>query len=182
MSSGHPPMKQMALDIGLAPVPTLDNFVAVGNEAALAHLRLWAGNPLRSPVPTFLWGEGGSGKTHLLQAVRCLLAFCARLREGLRKQFGLFALAGLDVLVHQAQLFSQFFGHKTLLHLRGNQLLKTVQHLLLKLRLFLRIGKAEFSVDCPQHGEGNKQHDQQDWHSPQQSVFHSRLHALFALD
>jgi DnaA family protein len=70
MSSGHPPMKQMALDIGLAPVHTLANFVAAGNEAALQHLRLWAGNPLRSPVPTFLWGEGGSGKTHLLRAVR----------------------------------------------------------------------------------------------------------------
>lgn len=67
---GQPPMKQMALDIGLAPVPTLENFVAAGNEAALEHLRLWTGNPMRSPVPTFLWGEGGSGKTHLLSAVR----------------------------------------------------------------------------------------------------------------
>ena len=64
------PMKQLALDIGLAPLPTLDNFVGVGNEAALAHLRLWVPNPLRSPVPTFLWGESGSGKTHLLRAVR----------------------------------------------------------------------------------------------------------------
>lgn len=64
------PMKQMALDIGLAPLPTLGNFVAAGNEAALEHLRLWVDNPLRSPVPTFLWGEGGSGKTHLLRAVR----------------------------------------------------------------------------------------------------------------
>ncbi len=71
MSQGpQPPMKQMALDIGLAPVPTLDNFVAVSNEAALDHLRLWVGNPLRSPVPTLLWGEGGSGKSHLLRAVR----------------------------------------------------------------------------------------------------------------
>lgn len=63
-------MKQLALDIGLAPVPTLENFVPVGNEAALDHLRLWVGNPQRSPVPTYLWGEGGSGKTHLLRAVR----------------------------------------------------------------------------------------------------------------
>jgi DnaA family protein len=70
MNSGQPPMKQMALDIGLAPVPTLANFVAVGNEAALEHLQLWTGNPLRSPVPTCLWGESGSGKTHLLRAVR----------------------------------------------------------------------------------------------------------------
>jgi DnaA family protein len=63
-------MKQMALDIGLSPVPTLANFAVAGNEAALEHLRLWTDNPLRSPVPTFLWGEGGSGKTHLLSAVR----------------------------------------------------------------------------------------------------------------
>ena len=66
----QPPMTQMALDIGLAPVSTLGNFVPVGNEAALEHLKLWAGNALRSPVPTFLWGESGSGKSHLLRAVR----------------------------------------------------------------------------------------------------------------
>ena len=70
MSTPVPPMKQLALDIGLAPVPSLDNFVAAGNEAALEHLRLWTGNPLRSPVPTCLWGDSGSGKTHLLRAVR----------------------------------------------------------------------------------------------------------------
>ncbi len=70
MSTGPHPMKQMALDIGLAPVPTLVNFVPAGNEAALEHLKLWAHNPLRSPVPTFVWGESGSGKTHLLRAVR----------------------------------------------------------------------------------------------------------------
>lgn len=68
--SSSPTMRQMALDIGMAPVPTLANFVAAGNEGALEHLRLWAGNPLRSPVPTFLWGDSGSGKTHLLRAVR----------------------------------------------------------------------------------------------------------------
>lgn len=70
MSQAGLPMKQLALDIGLAPVPTLENFVSVGNEAALEHLKLWVGNPRRSPVPTCLWGEGGSGKTHLLRAVR----------------------------------------------------------------------------------------------------------------
>ncbi len=70
MNLATTPMKQMALDIGLAPVPTLVNYVAAGNEAPLEHLRLWVGNPLRSPVPTLLWGEGGSGKTHLLNAVR----------------------------------------------------------------------------------------------------------------
>ena len=63
-------MKQIALDIGLASVPMFSNFFAGPNEAALRHLELWAGNTLRSPVPTYVWGEPGSGKTHLLKAVR----------------------------------------------------------------------------------------------------------------
>jgi len=70
-------MKQLALDIGLATGPTLARFFAGPNEAALQHLRLAVGEGLsqaaqatRSPVPTYLWGEPGSGKTHLLKAVR----------------------------------------------------------------------------------------------------------------
>lgn len=62
-------MKQIALDIGLATGPTLSSYFAGRNEPALRHLQLWAGSPTRSPVPTYLWGEGGSGKTHLLKAV-----------------------------------------------------------------------------------------------------------------
>jgi len=61
-------MKQIALDIGLANAPVFGNFFAGPNTAALSHLQLWAGSPLRSPVPTYLWGEPGSGKTHLLKA------------------------------------------------------------------------------------------------------------------
>ena len=63
-------MKQIALDIGLARGPTLASFCAGPNEAAHKHLQLWAGSPTRSPVPTYLWGEGASGKTHLLMAVQ----------------------------------------------------------------------------------------------------------------
>ena len=59
----------MALDIGLASSPSFANFFAGPNDAAVTHLALWAGNPLRSPVPTYLWGEPASGKTHLLTAV-----------------------------------------------------------------------------------------------------------------
>ena len=70
MSVDVPPMKQMALDIGLAPVPTFESFVPLGNEAALEHLWLSIDSPLRPSVPTCLWGVGGSGKTHLLCAVR----------------------------------------------------------------------------------------------------------------
>jgi len=67
-------MKQIALDIGWATGPTLATFFPGPNEEALSHLKLWLGNAsstaLRSPVPVYLWGEGGSGKTHLLKAVK----------------------------------------------------------------------------------------------------------------
>lgn len=69
-------MRQIALDIGLPRGPSLKNYFAGPNAAALSHLALWMGSPTRSPVPTYLWGEAGSGKTHLLRAVR----------EGLREQ------------------------------------------------------------------------------------------------
>jgi DnaA family protein len=73
-------MKQIALDIGLTAGPTVDNFFAGPNEAALTHLRLWIGDKARassrSPVPTYWWGPEGCGKTHLLKAAR----------EGLREQ------------------------------------------------------------------------------------------------
>ncbi len=62
-------MKQLALDIGLAGPPTLESFLPGANEPAWRHLQLWAGSPTRSPVPTYLWGGEGCGKTHLLQAV-----------------------------------------------------------------------------------------------------------------
>lgn len=61
-------MKQIALDIGLVTAPAFSNFFMGSNHAALSHLQLWSGSPLRSPVPTYLWGDSGSGKTHLLKA------------------------------------------------------------------------------------------------------------------
>lgn len=73
MSMATTDMKQIALDIGLASDPSFGNFFGGPNEAAVKHLELWAGNPLRSPVPTYLWGEAASGKTHLLRAVSAIL-------------------------------------------------------------------------------------------------------------
>ncbi len=66
-------MKQLALDIGLSTRPSLASFFSGPNEAALSHLRLWSSGGTRAPVPTYLWGESGSGKTHLLQAVHAAL-------------------------------------------------------------------------------------------------------------
>ncbi len=86
-------MKQIALDIGLATGPTLASFFAGPNEAALRHLQLWAESPTRSPVPTYLWGASGSGRTHLLKSVR----------EALREQG---ATAGwLDPSMHEPPEF-----------------------------------------------------------------------------
>jgi len=66
-------MKQLVLDMGLAMGPSLSNFCVGPNAAAVDHLTLWLGQPgisqPRSPVPTYLWGGSGCGKTHLLQAV-----------------------------------------------------------------------------------------------------------------
>jgi DnaA family protein len=66
-------MKQLPLDFGLAAAPRLDNFIALGNEAAIAHLLQCVADPMRSSVPTYLWGEAGSGKTHVLRAVASAL-------------------------------------------------------------------------------------------------------------
>ncbi|PKO62428.1 MAG: DnaA regulatory inactivator Hda [Betaproteobacteria bacterium HGW-Betaproteobacteria-18] len=69
-------MQQLVLDMGLPTGPSLGNFFAGPNEAALAHLKLWlghAGTALRSPVASYLWGESACGKSHLLQALRAAL-------------------------------------------------------------------------------------------------------------
>lgn len=70
-------MKQLVLDMGLAKGPSLSNFCVGPNAAAVDHLTLWLGQPgsgqRRSPVPTYLWGGSGGGKTHLLQALRSAL-------------------------------------------------------------------------------------------------------------
>lgn len=67
-------MKQLALDISMAPGPTLSRFFVGPNAAVIDHLRHWVGDgqlqKSRTPVPTYLWGEAGSGKSHLLKAVR----------------------------------------------------------------------------------------------------------------
>ena len=88
-------MKQLALDIGLGRVPTLEGFFAGPNEPALKHLQLWAGSPTRSPVPTYLWGGPASGKTHLLKAVQ----------ERLREQGA--ATGWLDASMHEPPEFDE---------------------------------------------------------------------------
>lgn len=92
-------MKQIALDIGLYAGPTVANFCAGPNLAALQHLEMWLGDKghaaKRSPVPTYFWGPQGSGKSHLLKAAR----------EGLREQGA--SVGWLDASVHNAPEYSE---------------------------------------------------------------------------
>lgn len=60
-------MRQLALRISPPPQPSLENFIAGSNQEVLARLRA-----LRNREPgeciVYLWGEAGSGKSHLLAA------------------------------------------------------------------------------------------------------------------
>jgi DnaA-homolog protein len=58
---------QLALDIIRPLTPTLDNFIVGRNAEALAALRALAHEPRERFV--YLWGEVGSGRSHLLAAL-----------------------------------------------------------------------------------------------------------------
>jgi DnaA family protein len=61
-------MQQLLLQLAPPPAPTLDNFVAGRNAAALQALRdIAAGAPGERFV--YLWGAPGSGRTHLLRGL-----------------------------------------------------------------------------------------------------------------
>lgn len=60
-------MTQMLLGITPELIPTFDNFVAGRNVELIASLRL-ALSSTQGERCIYLWGEAGSGKSHLLQA------------------------------------------------------------------------------------------------------------------
>lgn len=69
-------MKQLLLDIQPPAPPTLANFIAGRNAEALHSLQqLMAGNADTRFI--YLWGEHGSGKSHLLQACQQLATHSA---------------------------------------------------------------------------------------------------------
>jgi len=61
-------MRQLALDIAPPPAPTLDNFVPGRNGELVAALRALAHGASRERF-IYLWGDSGSGRSHLLRAV-----------------------------------------------------------------------------------------------------------------
>jgi DnaA family protein len=60
-------MRQLILDLLPETPPTLDNFVAGSNAETLALLTEWLAG-VRTDTSFCLWGEAGSGRSHLLQA------------------------------------------------------------------------------------------------------------------
>ena len=60
-------MRQLILDLLPESPPTLDNFVAGGNAETLALITEWLAGT-RTDTSFCLWGEAGSGCSHLLQA------------------------------------------------------------------------------------------------------------------
>ncbi|OGA33961.1 MAG: DnaA regulatory inactivator Hda [Betaproteobacteria bacterium RIFCSPLOWO2_12_FULL_64_23] len=61
-------MRQLLLQLAPPPAPTLDNFVPGRNGAALQALRDIAGGTGAERF-VYLWGEPGSGRTHLLRGL-----------------------------------------------------------------------------------------------------------------
>jgi len=60
-------MRQLVLDIGPPVEPDFDNYVAGPNAEALERVRRLAAGALGEAV-VYLWGEPGSGRSHLLRA------------------------------------------------------------------------------------------------------------------
>jgi DnaA family protein len=60
-------MRQRALDISPPPQPTLDNFVPGPNAELIARLREFREGAFPEVV-LYVWGEKGSGKSHLMRA------------------------------------------------------------------------------------------------------------------
>jgi len=59
--------RQLPLDISPAPEPTFDSFIAGANAEALERVRALAAGKLQESI-VYLWGEPGSGRSHLLRA------------------------------------------------------------------------------------------------------------------
>ena len=60
-------MQQLPLGISPAAEPAFDNFVAGRNAEALARVRDLAQGTLSERI-VYIWGDAGSGRTHLLRA------------------------------------------------------------------------------------------------------------------
>ncbi|MCL2074870.1 MAG: DnaA regulatory inactivator Hda [Betaproteobacteria bacterium] len=61
-------MRQLLLDLLPGNAPSLENFIPGANEEALCAFQDWLVAPSGEETAFLLWGEPGSGKSHLLKA------------------------------------------------------------------------------------------------------------------
>jgi len=62
-------MQQLPLVLSAPEPPGFDNYIAGANAEALAAVRALAQGTARDPI-VYLWGEAGSGRSHLLHAAQ----------------------------------------------------------------------------------------------------------------
>ncbi|MGA9393757.1 MAG: DnaA regulatory inactivator Hda [Azonexus sp.] len=138
-------MRQLILDLLPESPPTLDNFVAGGNGETLAALTGWlAGEP---PDTSFcLWGEAGSGRSHLLLASGFAYVDAARdpALAG-ANEAGQLAVDHVDALNDAGQV--ALFNHFNRLKMAAGMLLTAADqppaHLALREDLRTRLGSGQ---------------------------------------
>lgn len=135
-------MRQLILDLLPEIPPTLDNFVADGNAETLAALTNWLAGA-RPETSFCLWGEAGSGRSHLLLASG-FAYIDAALDPALAKVTEVAQLA-VDHVVALSEVGQiALFNHYNRLKLAGGQLLTAAHqppaHLALREDLRTRLG------------------------------------------
>ncbi|QSN61725.1 DnaA regulatory inactivator Hda [Caballeronia sp. M1242] len=113
--------RQLTLDLGTPPPATFDNFFAAGNHELVTRLRELEGALASGPVADrtfYVWGEPGSGRSHLLHALvheagsraRYLSPQSALHAFGFDPQVALYAVDDCDRLspAQQIALFNLF--------------------------------------------------------------------------
>ncbi|HKI65060.1 MAG TPA: DnaA regulatory inactivator Hda, partial [Burkholderiales bacterium] len=66
-------MQQLPLAISPAPAPTFGNFIEGANAEVLLRVRELVEGALRESI-VYLWGEAGSGRSHMLRAAAAAAA------------------------------------------------------------------------------------------------------------
>lgn len=135
-------MRQLILDLLPEIPPTLDNFVADGNAETLAALTNWLAGA-RPETSFCLWGEAGSGRSHLLLASG-FAYIDAALDPALAKVTEVAQLAVDHVIALSEVGQIALFNHYNRLKLAGGQLLTAAHqppaHLALREDLRTRLG------------------------------------------
>jgi DnaA family protein len=103
---------QLTLELAPVPAPTFESFVPGRNRAAVEALSALAAGRAAEQV-VYLWGEAGSGKSHLLAAVYTAALYSRRAAllveyladlEGRADEAALIAIDDVDALPEAAQV------------------------------------------------------------------------------